>query len=60
MIFTAPCVRFLMRADTLRGEGGGGLTLEIESFLGPFEMAWAHRRVLFGAQKTREHSGAEM
>jgi hypothetical protein len=24
MIYTAPCVRFLMRADRLRGEGDGG------------------------------------
>jgi hypothetical protein len=24
MSYTAPCVRFLMRADTLRGEVGGG------------------------------------
>jgi hypothetical protein len=31
---------FLMRADTLRGEvgGGGGFALEIGSFLGPFEI----------------------
>ncbi len=35
---------FLMRADTLRGEvvgEGGGLTLEISSFVGPCEMARA-------------------
>jgi hypothetical protein len=24
MIYTAPCVRFMMWADRLRGEGGGG------------------------------------
>ncbi len=24
MIYTAPCVMFLMQADTLRGEVGGG------------------------------------
>ncbi len=35
MIYTAPCVMFLMRADTLRGQIGKGLGLEIESFLGP-------------------------
>ncbi len=35
MIHSAPCVMFLMRADTLRGQVGGGWALEIESFLGP-------------------------
>ncbi len=36
MIYRAPCVRFLMRADTLRGEvGGGGVALETSSFVGP-------------------------
>ncbi len=32
MIFTAPCVTFLMRADPLRGQVGEGWALEIESF----------------------------
>jgi hypothetical protein len=42
-----------MRADTLHGEvGGGGVALEISSFVGPCEIARADRRVLFGAQKT--------
>jgi hypothetical protein len=27
-----PCVMFLMRADTLRGQVGGGWALEMESF----------------------------
>jgi len=27
MIYTAPCVMFLMRADTLRGQVGGGWAL---------------------------------
>jgi hypothetical protein len=35
MIYTAPRVMFLMRADTLRGQVGGGWALEIESILGP-------------------------
>ncbi len=36
MIYTAPCIIVLMRADTLGGEvGGGGLELEIESFWAP-------------------------
>ncbi len=34
------------------GEGGGGLALEIESFVGPCEIARADdRRVLFGPVK---------
>jgi hypothetical protein len=49
MIYTAPCVMFLMRADTSRGEVVGGLALEISSFVGPCEMARADRRVPFGA-----------
>jgi hypothetical protein len=40
-----------MRADTLRGEvGGGGVALETSSFVGPCEIARADRRVQFGAQ----------
>ncbi len=55
MIYTAPRIRFLMRADGYRCEGGGGvLALEIESFVGPVEIARADRRVLFGAHKTRD------
>jgi hypothetical protein len=45
MIYTAPCIMLLMRADTLRGEVVGGLALEISSFVGPCEMARADRRV---------------
>jgi hypothetical protein len=37
MIYTAPCVMFLMRADALRGE------------VGPSEIARADRRVQFWA-----------
>ncbi len=54
MIYTAPCIRFLMRADTLCGEVGVGLALEISSFVGPCEIARAYRRAQFGAQKTRD------
>jgi hypothetical protein len=32
LIYTAPCVMFLMPADTLRGQVGWGWALEIESF----------------------------
>jgi hypothetical protein len=35
MIYTAPYVMFLTRANPLRGEGVGGWALEIETFLGP-------------------------
>jgi hypothetical protein len=35
MIFTSLCVMFLMRADRLCGQGGGGWALEIEIFWGP-------------------------
>jgi hypothetical protein len=52
MIYTAPCVRFLMCADRLHGEVGG-LALEIESFVGPCEIARADRRVLFGFIKNK-------
>ncbi len=54
MIYTALCVMFLMQADTLRGQVGGGWVLEMESFLGPVK--W-HRRVPFGAQKTQDFQG---
>jgi hypothetical protein len=54
MIYTAPCVFFFMRADTLRGEVGGGRALETESFLGPVKWHRADRRVPYGAQKTRD------
>ena len=47
MIYTAPYVKFLMRVDRLGGEGGGGLALEISSFVGPCETARADRRVMF-------------
>jgi hypothetical protein len=52
MIYTAPCVMFLMRADPLRGKVGGGCALEIKSILGPVKWHRADRRVPFGAQKT--------
>ncbi len=56
MIYTALCVMFLMRADTLFGQVGGGWALEIESFLGLVKWHRADRRVPFGGQKTREDS----
>jgi hypothetical protein len=55
MIYTAPCVRFVMQADRLRGEVRGvGLAIEISSFVGPCKMAGADWRVLLGAQKTQD------
>ncbi len=38
MIYTSPYLTFLMRADPLRVQVGGGWALEIATFLGP-EMA---------------------
>jgi hypothetical protein len=38
---------FLMRADPLRGQVGGGWALKIESFLGPVKWHRADRRVPF-------------
>jgi hypothetical protein len=35
MVYTAPYVMVLMRAAPLRGQVGGGWTLEIKTFLGP-------------------------
>ncbi len=57
MIYTAPCVIFLMWADTVRGQVGVGWALEIESFLGPVKWHRAYKRVPFGAQKTRHNVG---
>ncbi len=37
MIYTAPRVIVFMRAGPLLGELGGGLALEISSFLGPLK-----------------------
>ncbi len=41
---------FLMRADPLRGQEGGGWALEIETFLGP-EMATSEASAIW-AQKS--------
>ncbi len=39
-IYTAPCIKFLMRADPLRGEvgGGGEVGAGNREFFGPLEM----------------------
>ncbi len=42
MIYTCLCVMFLMRADTLRGQVGGGLRPGKLEFFGP-QMALAYR-----------------
>jgi hypothetical protein len=52
MIYTAPYVMFLMRADPLREQVGGGWALEIEPFLGPVKWHRSVRRVPFVAQKS--------
>ncbi len=49
-MYTAPYVMFLMHADPLRGQVGGGWALKIETFLSPAKWHRAVRRVLFGAQ----------
>ncbi len=54
MIYTAPCVMFLMHADPLRRQVAGGWALKIESFLGPVQWHQADRRVPFGAEKTQK------
>jgi hypothetical protein len=46
---------FLMRADPLRGQVGGGWALEIETFLGP-DMATSKVSAIW-AQKSRELFG---
>jgi hypothetical protein len=51
IIFTAPCIMFLMRADTLREQVGEGWALKIKNFLGPVKWHRDDRRVPFGAQK---------
>jgi hypothetical protein len=44
-------IMFLMRADPLRGQVGGGWALETETFLGP-EMATGEASAIW-AQKSR-------
>jgi hypothetical protein len=51
MIYTALCIMFLMRADTLRGDVGGGWALEMQSFLGPVKWHQDERRVPYGPKK---------
>jgi hypothetical protein len=51
MMYKAPYVMFMMRADPLRRQLGGGWALEIETFLGPVKWHRAVRRVPFGDQK---------
>ncbi len=50
MIYTAPCVRYFKRAETLRGQVGGGWALEISSFLGLVKWHRTDRRVPFGGR----------
>ncbi len=49
MIYTAQCLMFLMRADTLHGQVGGVWVLEMEILLGPVKRHRADKRVPFGA-----------
>jgi hypothetical protein len=52
MIYTAPYVPYLMRADPLRGQVGGGWALEIKTFWGP-EMAMSEASAIW-EQKNRD------
>ncbi len=47
MIYTSLCIMFLMQADTLRRQVGGGWALEIESFLGPVKWHRAHIIIIY-------------
>jgi hypothetical protein len=51
-IYTPPYVPFMMRADPLRGQVGGGWALEIETFWGP-EMAMSEASAIW-EQKNRD------
>jgi hypothetical protein len=53
MLYTAPYVMLLMRANRLRWQVGGGSALEIETFWGPVKWHQAVRRVPSGAQKSQ-------
>jgi hypothetical protein len=55
MINTAPYVMFLMRADPLRGQVGGGWALEIDTLLGP-EMAMREASAIW-TQISRDFQG---
>jgi hypothetical protein len=55
MIYTAPYVMFLMRADPLRGQVGGGWALDIDALLGP-GMAMREARIIW-TQISRDFQG---
>jgi len=57
MVYTAPCIMFLMQADTLCGQMGGGWALEIESFLDPVKWHQGDRRVSFWGPKNLRRYG---
>jgi hypothetical protein len=48
MIYTAPCVRFLMWADRLRGEGGGVVNLLCSTFvkINVKRVAYGHENII--------------
>ncbi len=50
-MYTVPCVMFLMRADPLRAQVGGGWPWKSKSFLGPVKWHRADRRAHFGPKK---------
>ncbi len=53
MIYTAPCVMFLMRADPLRGQARGGWALEIKIILGLWNGIEAIGKCHLGPKNTR-------
>ncbi len=54
MIYTTLYVMFLMCADPLRGQVGGGWALEMMTFLGPCEMASSSKAsVIWGLKNMR-------
>jgi hypothetical protein len=46
MIYTASRLMFLMRTDPLQGQVGGGLALEIETFLGPVKWQLGTKKIM--------------
>jgi hypothetical protein len=52
VIYTAPYVMFLIRADPLQGQVGGGWALEIDTFLGPVKWHRAVRQVPYVVMST--------
>jgi hypothetical protein len=59
MLYTSLYVMFLMRADPLLGQVGGGWTLEISTFLGP-KWHTPNGSMPFRAQKSLNFQGSKL